>query len=129
MFEYLVFSEENAFQGQQEIRIEVDGARLRYRLLDETICKILPESGKEVEGIFSGNFEDYIHKLEAFEVPQWKDGYDMLACDGYSWDLRYKEVGKPCRKITGSNDCPECYEEFVDHLFSISINNEAEIGG
>ena len=128
MFEYLVFSEENAFQGQQEIRIEVDGARLRYRLLDETISTILPESGKEVAGIYSGDVEDYIRQLESFDVSRWKDEYFMPMCDGYSWNLRYKEVGKPCRKITGSNDCPVCFEEFVDHLFSISIDNGNEMG-
>ena len=73
MFEYLVFSEENAFQGQQEIRIEVDGARLRYRLLDETVSTILSESGKEVEGIYSGDVEAYISQLESFDVSRWKD--------------------------------------------------------
>ena len=121
MFEYLVFSEENAFQGQQEIRIEVDGTRLRYRLLDETICKILPESEKEVEGIYCGDINAFICQLESFDIPKWKDEYFIPACDGYSWELRFKEVGKPCRKISGSNDCPDCYEEFVDHLFSITI--------
>ena len=128
MFEYLVFTEDCAFQGRTEIRIEADGSMLRYKLLDETICNILPESGKEVEGIYSGDVEDFISQLESFGVSQWKDAYYVPACDGYSWVLRYKEVGKPCRKITGSNDCPDCYEEFVDHLFSISIDKGTEMG-
>ena len=27
---------------------------------------------------------------------------------------------KPCRKITGSNDCPDCFEEFVGLSFSVA---------
>ena len=121
MFEYLVFCENQAFQGVEEIRIEVDGTKLRYRLLDETAGRMLSESSKEVEGVYSGDVEDFISRLESFDVPQWKEEYCIPACDGYSWELRYKEVGRPCRKITGSNDGPECYEDFVDHLLSISI--------
>ena len=122
MFEYLVFSEEQAFQGKQEIRIEVDGSKLRYRLLDETLYSYLPDRQKEAEGVYSGDTEDFIARIESFDVPRWKDEYFIGCCDGYRWELRYKEVGKPCRKITGSNDGPECYEEFFDHLFSIRIS-------
>ena len=120
MFEYLVFSEEQAFQGKQEIRIEVDGSKLRYRLLDETLFKVLPDHQKETEGVYSGDADDFISRPESFDAPLWKDEYYVPACDGYSWELRYKEVGRPCRKITGSNDSPDCYEDFVDLLLSVT---------
>ena len=120
MFEYLVFSEEQAFQGKQEIRIEVDGSKLRYRFLDETLFKILPDHQKETEGVYAGDAEAFIGQLESFDVPQWKDEYITPASDGYSWNLRYKEVGRPCRKIKGSNDSPDCYEDFVDLLLSVT---------
>ena len=116
MFEYLVFTEECAFQGNTEIRIEVDGTRLRYRFQDETL-----DSNKgPVEGVYVGDAEAFIGQLESFDVPQWKDEYITPACDGYSWNLRYKEVGRPCRKTKGSNDSPDCYEDFVDLLLSVT---------
>lgn len=61
MFEYLVFREGYSFQGDREVRIEVDGK-----------------------------------------------------------GLRYKEVGKPCRKISGSNDSPDCFPAFVSHVSSVA---------
>ena len=121
MFEYLVFTEDCAFQGRTEIRIEVDGSKLRYLLLDETLDSVDPGDSKgPVEGVFAGDADEFIGRIESFGVPQWKEEYRMPADDGYSWDLRYKEVGRPCRKISGSNDSPDCYEDFVDHLLSVT---------
>ena len=119
MFEYLVFSEGEAFQGEKEIRIEVDGSKLRYRLHDETAYRIMPDYRQNEEGFYFGDAEFFIRRLESFDVPHWEGKYYIPACDGYWWNLRYKEVGKPCRKITGSNDCPDCFYEFVDHVFSV----------
>lgn len=117
MFEYLVFNEHESPSSDREIRIEVDEGRLKYRLEDSWEGLIDP---KKQEGAYSGDMAAFLEKLEAFGVPTWKDEYYIPACDGYSWELRYKEVARPCRKISGSNDCPDCYDDFVDMLFSIA---------
>ena len=119
MFEYLVFNEEYAFIGDREIRIEVEGDWLKYRLEDRRAYIVGSPEDRNIDDVFKGDMAEFIGKIESFDVPHWKDEYFIPACDGFGWELRYKEVGKPCRKITGSNDCPDCFEEFVDLLFSI----------
>lgn len=119
MFEYLVFREGHAFQGEKEIRIEVDGTKLRYRLHYGSAYRVIPDFSQKEEGVYFGDVEFFIRRLESFDVSHWEDEYYISACDGYDWSLRYKEVGKPCRKITGSNDCPDCFEAFAGHVFSV----------
>ena len=117
MFEYLVFDDNDGVAIHREVRIEVDGDNLRYRIDGFGIALI---DSEKRSGVYMGDVGVFVRKLESFDVPNWKDEYYIPACDGYSWDLRYKEVGKPCRKITGSNDCPDCFEDFVDLLYSVS---------
>ena len=117
MFEYLVFNEDEAFSLHREIRLEMDGDKLRYSIDSYGTMMI---GSEEKSGIYRWDTSEFLQKLEAFDVRHWKDQYYIPACDGYGWDLRYKEVGKPCKKIYGSNDCPECYEQFVKLLFSVS---------
>ena len=119
MFEYLVFNEIQTFSRDREIRIEVDGDKLRYRLDDKSLyLPGLPGLGNR-SGVYKGDAAAFIRILESFDVPNWKDEYYIPACDGYGWELRYKEVGKRCRRITGSNDSPDCYDSFVNLLFSV----------
>lgn len=120
MFEYLVFNEIKTFTEDREIRIEVDGDKLRYCLKDNSLyVPGLPES-RNRSGVYTGDADAFIRRLEAFDVPSWKEEFFQPDLDGYGWKLRYKEVGKPCRKIMGSNDCPDCYTEFIGHLLSIT---------
>ena len=120
MFEYLVFNETQTFTREREIRIEVDGDGLRYRLEENGLyIPGLPGSGSR-SGIYTGDSAAFIRRLEEFGIPGWKDEYCIPACDGYDWELRYKEVGKRCRRITGSNDGPDCYGSFVNLLFSVA---------
>ena len=124
MFEYLVFIDGQSFIGEREIRIEVDGDKLKYRMEDRRVFILDPPEERTMSGVYGGDQDVFIHKLESFDVTHWKDKYYIPACDGYYWDLRYKEVGKPCRKNTGSNDCPDCFEEFVDLLFSVTVDTD-----
>lgn len=116
MFEYLVFDEHESFSFHREIRLEVDGDNIKYRIDGFGIALI---DSEKKSGIYRGDAAVFIHRLESFDVPHWKDEYRGPACDGYSWNLRYKEVGKSCRKFSGSNDGPDCYDRFVDLLFSV----------
>ena len=127
MFEYLVLIDGQSFIGEREIRIEVDGDKLKYRMDDRRLYTLAHPEERTISGVYEGDQDVFIRKLESFDVPQWKNEYYVPVCDGYYWDLRYKEVGKPCRMITGSNDSPDRFEEFVDLLFSIScpdVNEE-----
>ena len=129
MFEYLVFNEVETFTEDREIRIEVDGDKLRYSMEDRSLYVPGLPGSRNRSGIYKGDAVDFIRRLEAFDVPHWQDEYYIPACDGYGWELRYKEVGKPCKKITGSNDCPDCYDDFVDLVFSISYEQKEEVWG
>ena len=125
MFEYLVFIErESLMLSEREIRIEIDGEKLRYQMVDSWDREIAP---RRQEGVFEGDVADFLERLEAFDIPSWKDEYYIPACDGYGWELRYKEVAKPCRNISGSNDCPDCYDDFVDLLFSVAYKRKEEM--
>lgn len=117
MFEYLVFKEEETFAFHSEIRIEVDGDELKYRMDGNRYG--MPEPDKRC-GTYRWDADSFIRKLESFDVPSWKDEYFQPYVDGYSWELRYKEVGKRCKKIAGFNDEPDCFKAFVNLLFSVS---------
>ena len=117
MFEYLVFEEHVGIAYHREVRIEVDGSCLRYRI--DGYGPEMPDSEKG-SGVYTGSTEAFLGRLDEFFVPDWKVEYFQDCLDGYNWSLRYKEVGKPCRKISGFNDGPDCYEDFTELLFSIS---------
>ena len=117
MFEYLVFNEHESSSFNREIRIEINEGKLKYRMEDSWEGVIAP---KKQEGAYNGDMVAFVERIEAFRVSEWKEEYFAKSCDGYGWELRYKEVAKPCRKISGSNDCPDCYDDFVDLLFSVA---------
>ena len=117
MFEYLVFDEHVGIAYHREARIEVAGDDLRYRI--DGFGPELLDSEKG-SGVYCGDTEVFLCRLAGFGVPLWKDEYFRDCLDGYNWSLRYKEVGKPCRKISGSNAGPDCYRAFTDLLFSIA---------
>ena len=125
MFEYLVFDEHVGIAYHREARIEIDGDSLRYRIDGFGPEMLDSEKGS---GVYTGNKEAFLNRLDGFCVPGWKDEYVDDCSDGYSWGLRYKEVGKPCRKYFGFNNGPDCYDDFTDLLFSISKEgNKKEI--
>ena len=117
MFEYLVFDEHESFSFHREIRLEVDGDNIKYRIDGFGIALI---DSEKRSGTYQGDVKAFLCQLDSFKVPCWNDEYCNSACDGYNWDLRYKEVGKPCRKISGSNDAPDCFEMFVELLHSVT---------
>lgn len=116
MFEYLVFNEEEFQSWNRELRIDVSGRDILFRRTGNDYGF----KGGMAEGRYNGNPEEFVSVLEAFHVERWKDEYSEPVLDGHSWTLRYKEVGKPCRKIAGYNAFPECFGKFVKHLFSVT---------
>ena len=116
MFEYLVYYEYKSLTPwSKEIRIETDGEKLRYRL-KETGYGL---NGEVSDGLYEGDVEAFINKLESFHIEQWPLEFFKPVLDGYGWSLRYKEVGKPCRKIKGSNAYPDCFKDFLDLLVTV----------
>ena len=117
MFEYLVFYEYISLSTwSREIRIERVEDSLRYRIKRTGYPCVETEI---TEGVYEGDAYSFIEKLEGFHVEEWPLEFFAPILDGHGWSLRYKEVGKPCRKITGSNAFPECYKEFINHLGSV----------
>ena len=117
MFEYLVLNEYQAFSWNREIRVEVDGNTVKFRRKGNEYG--FPKDAV-LEGVYSGDVLSLLNTIEGFNVSGWESRYCGPGIDGYGWNLRYKEVGKPCRKISGSNGGPENYYEFVKLLCSIS---------
>lgn len=101
MFEYLVFYEYQSYAWSREIRIEVDGDKLRYVI--KHMESGLPTGVALKEGLYSGDPMQFIADLEGCNVDQWK-GCSKASSSGHGWTLRYKEVGKPCLKVK-SSDC------------------------
>lgn len=92
--------------------------------------KIWTEDGKMLKA-YKGNFIDldkeYVVEVSAEELKRlenklfelklngWKKVYvDPYVLDGTQWDLKYKDVGKRCRHISGSNDYPDSWNAFIE---------------
>lgn len=117
MFEYLVFYDYIALSTwSREIRIERVGDSIQYRIKR---TDYYGGDRKIAEGEYEGESDRFIEKLEGFHVEEWPLCFFQPVLDGHAWNLRYKEVGKPCRKIEGSNAFPECYPEFISLLESV----------
>ncbi len=58
----------------------------------------------------------WLKKLEAIHISKWKSSYEphAMVCDGTQWELEYKVMGKRCRHISGSNACPDNWDELID---------------
>ena len=56
-------------------------------------------------------------KLSKLKIDGWKKEFvDPGILDGTQWELEYKEQGKRCRHIYGSNDYPECWNDFIEAI-------------
>lgn len=120
MFEYLVFYEYQSYEWSREVRIEVDGNSLRYRINDSRLG--FPRSVQE--GVYSRDFVEFISKLECCHINQWQEDNSRQNA-GYGWSLRYKEVGKPCIKIKGTGISQGSFCDFL-HLINGISDEESE---
>lgn len=56
-------------------------------------------------------------RLSKLKINGWKKEFvDPGILDGTQWELEYKEHGKRCRHIYGSNDYPECWNDFIEAI-------------
>lgn len=118
MFEYLVFEEASFFSSSREIRLERDGDLIRYR--KKQMGYGYAEENTSV-GVYKGDSKAFISKLENLHIEDWPTEFFEPVLDGQSWTLRYKEVGKKCRIISGSNSFPDCYKKLVKLLESATL--------
>ena len=117
MFEYLVFYEYQSHLWSREIRIETDGGQIRYRT--KSMEAGFP-IGRQQEGVYPGDSAVFISSLENCHVDQWvKDLPNHNPTDS-GWSLRYKEVGKPCIKLKGTDQELKGFSMFLKLIRSVS---------
>jgi len=70
--------------------------------------------GPDLDMYLEGKRDRYISQLK---INGWKKEFvDSGILDGTQWELEYKEQGKRCRHIYGSNDYPECWNNFIEAI-------------
>ena len=65
---------------------------------------------------------EWVAKLEKIHINRWHSLYkpNYLICDGTQWGLDYKVVGKRCRHISGDNEYPDNWNDFIDLLYKLA---------
>lgn len=113
MLEILDFRIGGFFSGVKQVKIWYEDGKL-FRSYSGDLY--------DSENTYSGEVADadtklFEAKLEELKISKWKEEYvDPSVLDGTHWSLVYKEAGKRCRQISGSNGYPECWKGFIETL-------------
>ena len=112
MIEKIIFEIGGFFSGYKQVKIWAeDGKVLKaykgdFNDLDNEYTGELPEEIKVVE-----------RRLSQLKINRRKkELVDSGILDGTQWELEYKEQGKRCRHIYGSNDYPECWNDLIEAI-------------
>lgn len=113
MIEKIIFEIGGFFSGYKQVKIWAeDGKVLKaYKgdfndLDNEYAVELQEEETKVLE-----------RRLSQLKINGWKKEFvDSGILDGTQWELEYKEQGKRCRHIYGSNDYPECWNDFIEAI-------------
>lgn len=113
MLEKLTFEIGGFFSGYKQIKIWVENG-VAYKSIKMSFCDPGHES---VEEIPKEQFERLEKKLAELSIGSWRKEYvDPGVLDGTQWELEYKEQGKRCRHICGSNDYPGSWKAFIEAI-------------
>lgn len=113
MIEKIVFEIGGFFSGYKQVKIWAE---------DEKVFKAYNGDFNDSDNEYAVEFqEEEIKVLEGrlsqLKINGWKREYvDSEILDGIQWELEYKEQGKRCIHIYGSNDYPECWNDFMEAL-------------
>lgn len=119
MLEYLEFTK-TSFLTYENIRLRVE---LKDDSLVYSTYNDLSVEKKNVQGkIYAGDITAWLSRLDGLKISDWNQSYEPTCpiLDGVTWFLEYKEEGKACRHIHGSNVFPDLWDDFILLLDELS---------
>lgn len=81
----------------------------------------------KVKKINAGKKGTLIASLNELKILDWKKEYNLDMCDGTQWELKITYNGNLKKKVYGSNDFPESFNDFLNILRAF-ITNKAFFG-
>lgn len=113
MLEKLIFEIGGFFSGYKQVKIWFENGKM-LKVYKGDFDKLNLEYVGEVEAKEQLFLESSLAKIR---INSWKKEYvDPDVRDGTQWELEYKEQGKRGRHIYGSNDYPECWNDFIETI-------------
>ena len=112
MIEKIIFEIGEFFSGYKQVKIWAE---------DGKVLKAYKGDFNDLDNEYTGELQEEIKVLER-RLSQLKinrrkkELVDSGILDGTQWELEYKEQGKRCRHIYGSNDYPECWNDLIEAI-------------
>lgn len=112
MLEYLKFSIGGFFDGYKTIKLWNNDTTATYEVIHSGLMdEVEPGTREEIEN------HDWLSQWDNLDVNKWDKEYvNSCVLDGTQWELDYREVGKPRRRIYGSNAYPPNWYRFLEWL-------------
>jgi len=114
MKKYIKFTVGGYFYGYKTLEIFINGENVTYKILRNGLLNVDTKISHEVK-----ISADWIKKLDALNIFEWKEHYFSEILDGTQWELTFKD-GKNIYRGGGSNAFPEDWEKFLDLLDEIA---------
>lgn len=112
MIEKIIFEIGGFFSGYKQVKIWAE---------DGKVLKAYKGDFNDLDNEYTGELQEEIKVLER-RLSQLKinrrkkELVDSGILDGTQWELEYKEQGKRCRHIYGSNDYLECWNDLIEAI-------------
>ncbi len=106
MLKFLRFNIGNFLGGYDEVRLLVYKHCAKYELLFIDSDRVEEAHLYEKKRFTVKNFER-IAEWDDLNINSWEDKYYKDGCDGWKWELTYREDEKKTRHIHGSNAYPD----------------------
>ena len=112
MIEKIIFEIGGFFSGYKKVKIWAEYGK---------VLKAYKGDFNDLDNEYTGELQEEIKVLER-RLSQLKinrrkkELVDSGILDGTQWELEYKEQGKRCRHIYGSNDYPECWNDLIEAI-------------
>lgn len=103
------FTVGNGQSGYKTAEIVIRGDKCTAKILRGGLLNV----GKKIRNAEIS--EAQLAELDALNIFSWAENYSADTIDGAQWQLTFK-VGKKIHHVSGSNACPENFEQFLDWL-------------
>lgn len=124
MLEYLIFTLNPPFQGELRVQVRVyDGS---VQVTVESAAYPAENGDTWLEGEAAQRF---LQALKNVHISGWRSSYaEDGPQDGMTWSIEYKQAGKRCRTISGTNAGPENWLDFLSVMDCVApVLNPAQI--